>query len=253
MSELLRLLIDVGNSRIKLAACDDGGLLQQASFSYIDETVPQTFVEALGGYTSSTIALVASVAPKKLTKSLVVTLSHKLHSEVILLQSESANFGVTNGYDDPKKLGVDRWLAMIAAFDRVQGPACIIDCGSAVTVDVIDADGRHLGGLVFPGLRRMQSIFDIGFEQVNAESVPKKALSSPLGRDTSSCVTKGCLASVIGGVELGIVQATKQLGHLPRCLITGGDAKLISDSLKESTEIVEDLVLEGIALYSKNM
>ena len=73
---------------------------------------------------------------------------------------------MTSGYRDPERLGVDRWLALIAARERSKQPTVIVDAGSACTIDLLDSEGRHLGGYILPGLTAMGEALVRGTHQI---------------------------------------------------------------------------------------
>lgn len=148
--------------------------------------------------------------------------------------------GVTSGYREPAKLGVDRWLALLAAWHEL-GRACVVaDAGTAVTVDVLDESGTHQGGYIVPGLTLMLNALLSGTSGVRLSAGPVATLAA--GNCTSDAVLRGCTAMTIalierarGGLELPLV-------------LTGGDADLLAPWLAEPTLLRSELVLDGLGL-----
>jgi len=131
--------------------------------------------------------------------------------------------GVVNAYADPSQYGVDRWAALIGSRSLVHDPVCIIDCGTAVTVDLMDAAGRHLGGRIMPGLEMMQQALlqrTAGIHRI-AGKVEDFACN------TADAVSSGTLHMLHAGLIEAITAARRRLGDSMKTLITGGAAQLL--------------------------
>ncbi|MBI5450466.1 MAG: type III pantothenate kinase, partial [Gammaproteobacteria bacterium] len=147
------LLIDAGNSHLKWAWLTRQGMIQDAATAAYDASTTQVLDAAWLDMLPPQRVLVASVVPR-FTTELTRWLAERWGCPVECVQSQAQGFGVTSGYQQPATLGVDRWLAMIAARDYGE-EVCIYDCGTALTIDVL-IQGRHQGGLIFPGSRLLQ-------------------------------------------------------------------------------------------------
>jgi len=146
---------------------------------------------------------------------------------------------VRNSYKDVNRMGIDRWLAMLAAYDRVGGPCVIVDGGTALTVDILAADGSHEGGYILPGLRLMRSslVENTGIE-LSAKTV---ADSAEPGHSTEEAVMNGTLAVLLALIE------KKAMGSI--LLLTGGDAEVLAAMLPEQKRLlVPSLVLDGLTI-----
>lgn len=159
-----------------------------------------------------------------------------------------AHGGVKNSYSDPARMGVDRWLAMLAARSRVSGPCCIVDAGTAITLDGLDAEGMHLGGYIVPGLWMMEHALLEGTGQVRVESESDSTRSTEPGSSTDAAVRNGTLAMAIAFVERGIDHFRRACGSAPRVIIAGGDAALMQANLRVESVVVPGLVLDGLAI-----
>ncbi len=153
--------------------------------------------------------------------------------------------GVRCGYHEPATMGVDRWLAVIAAFHHVGGACVVVDLGSAITLDVVDGDGVHQGGYIVPGLRLMRESLRVGTNDVKVSASAMSAVT--LGRSTTDAVNHGALRMVKSLVE---AVATEMLLSPENIVLTGGDAALLQKVLAGEGEVtcIPDLVLDGLAL-----
>jgi type III pantothenate kinase len=153
--------------------------------------------------------------------------------------------GVTNQYKDVSRLGIDRWLAMVAAHNRCGGPCVIVDSGTALTVDVVNSDGVHDGGYIIPGIelmaRTLETNTSIKLDSNRASPIPE------LGHSTDAAVRGGSLASLLALIEKVVSTAIKESPE-SKLYLSGGDAELIQQHIVNiDAEIVATLVLDGLA------
>ncbi len=147
------------------------------------------------------------------------------------------------GYREPERLGVDRWLALIAAHRLVDGPALVVDAGTAVTFDLLLADGRHLGGLILPGLEMMRSSLLAGTQIPRIESEPT---DDPWATDTGPAVAAGSLQAIAALVDRLYDRLAREAGSPPCLVLTGGDAERLSPAIDRPCQRIPDLVLRGL-------
>ena len=153
--------------------------------------------------------------------------------------------GVTCGYENPALLGVDRWLALVAAWNVVRQPAVVVDVGTAATLDFVTADGCHLGGYIVPGLRMMTTALVRDTARVH---VPDELVPDLLpGRDTAQAVRRGTTAMLKSFIECSVARFSAAGGEAV-VFLTGGDADNIADRLSLPVRVEPDLVLDGLAL-----
>jgi type III pantothenate kinase len=157
--------------------------------------------------------------------------------------------GVSNSYDRPERMGVDRWLAMLATFNQYSGNTCVIDCGTALTFDVLNAAGKHLGGLIMPGARLQQNALHEHTDRV-IFSKQSDAGDLRLGTDTPGCVHNGSKFMLVGAIHEVLRHAEQRLGSDVQCVISGGDAALLLPLLRpvlqETVIEAPDIVLDGL-------
>lgn len=162
--------------------------------------------------------------------------------------------GVTIQYPDPSRLGADRWLAMLAGFKSARGSCAIVDSGTALTIDLLDADGLHLGGYIMPGLEALRTALT---RNTSIRLTPSDAAESAApGNDTGAAVRNGTLFMLCSAVRAALERFERE--HRPdekgpMVILTGGDAALLDASLREEPGpggvlTVPDLVLDGLAL-----
>ena len=154
--------------------------------------------------------------------------------------------GVRHGYRIREHLGVDRWLALLAAKQQI-GSGIVVSCGSAVTVDVLLADGRHLGGYIVPGIGMMHRSLFSGTDAVKVDFAPHLTDLQP-GNDTGEAVNKGVMTMLVGLIDHAIAIYLKNSGDRPRLLITGGDGETVKPFLPDDSIYNPSLVLDGLAL-----
>jgi type III pantothenate kinase len=168
-----------------------------------------------------------------------------------ILQATAAELcaWVSNGYRDYRRLGLDRWLAILGGYE-LAGKACLVlDLGTAITADLVDPDGRHLGGYICPGLPLMRDELRTHTRRIrydNAEAM--RAIGELLpGRSTAEAVERGCLLMLRGFVREQCLAATRLLGEDFEVFLTGGDAGLVLD-VWPNIRHRADLVFVGLAL-----
>jgi len=161
--------------------------------------------------------------------------------------SSESEAGLRNGYDHPTRLGSDRWVAMIGAYQhmRLQGadqPMVVVMVGTAVTVEAVDASGKFLGGLILPGHGIMLRALESGTAGLHVPTGEVK----PFPTNTSDALTSGGTYAIAGAVEC-MVQHVRQHCHAePKCIMTGGAAWKMAPSMTRPFELVDNLIFDGL-------
>jgi type III pantothenate kinase len=155
--------------------------------------------------------------------------------------------GVTNGYDHPNRLGVDRWVALIGARQRVLArgpavPALVVMVGTTVTVDALDAGGRFLGGLILPGFGLMLRALEMGTAGLKAPT--GEAVEFPT--NTSDALMSGGADAIAGAVDRMHRKLERHTGTKPVILMTGGAAVKLASITDLPVEMVETLIFDGL-------
>lgn len=239
-----RLLIDIGNSRVKWAFAQGEHLLAPAQARPLAESEKVFAVwQALPGLSPAQVQMVSVI-----DRPIVVDIEQWVKSQwgvVVERVTTSHNKRISVAYEQPEHLGADRWLAMIGAQSRGLLPACIIDCGSAITIDAVDSNGRHYGGLILPGLAAQKA----GLAQI-APTLPMPdfaKLSPLLGKNSEDAVLSGHLHATATAVEGLVERIRKETGLRLSTVLTGGDATTLSRYFSQTPPVLPDLVLEGLA------
>jgi type III pantothenate kinase len=237
----MNLLVDMGNTRFKWAILQNGGLVTGRAL--VNQQVTRhELVEIWKMLTSPERLAIACVSKAPLLElALAVAVELWPTIEIIPVKSQAHAFGVHNAYQQPEKLGVDRWLALVAVRNHYHKPACIVDCGTAITVDLIDAHGKHQGGLISPGLTLMKKSLAEGTEALQFHET--NYVAGP-ANFTEAAIYSGTLAAAVGLIEHVL---SKQSNAMP-LILTGGDADIIAKQLAIKPIVDPDLVLRGLAI-----
>lgn len=241
----MNLLIDMGNTRLKWA-CFENQQLEIGSPLLNVELKHLQLKQLWQNLATPKRFVYSCVAVHSLLQQvLAVALELWPSVEIIAVHARAFAFGVSNAYLQPEKLGVDRWLALIATQHLYALPACIVDCGTAITVDVINSQGQHQGGVICPGLNLMKNALFQG-----TKNLPLHEGNYPLeiASHTEAAIYSGTLFAVIGLIEQ--VLATQK--DSPVLILTGGDAQLIARQLNSAAIIEEHLVLRGLAVVGED-
>jgi len=242
----MTLLLDMGNTRIKWARLEGGRLAGQGAATHADEDLNHAFERVFDGANPKRV-LASNVAGPLLGKALGELCEKRFGLKPEFLVPAAKACGVTNGYTDPQRLGADRWAAVIGAFHRSGGPACVIDAGTAITVDAVDKQGRHLGGLIAPGPQTTRRALAGATAALRDLGEGELAL---LCKDTRSAVTSGGWYAAAGFVEHIAVLLKQELGVELKFLLTGGDAERLKELLRTPMTLAPDLVLQGLAVLA---
>ncbi len=237
----MTLLFDIGNSRIKWQA--SGHFCESPNaFSYNSEEL----VAQLDRYLQlcdmpDQDVVIVSVASEEINRQIESWITDRWHVRVRFLRSESKWKMLSNGYASATALGADRWYALIGAVSQYSSPLLVCDIGSAVTIDIVDQSGVHLGGYITPGLEMMirslssDTNIDIQYTRLGREvgSIPN---------NTYSAIVEGCLWSIASHID----SINERLELKSTIVLTGGDAEIISPMLNCGAIIDKNLIFHGI-------
>ena len=231
----MNLLLDVGNSRMKWAVGNGETL---SGFGHADHRG-----DAAGAFYSLDWPQVSSVwVASVMTADDNGKLAERIHARFKIApqfaRTEKTKHGLTAAYAEPQRLGVDRWLAMLALWSETKAAFVVVSAGTALTVDAVRENGQHLGGVIAPGLLTMQKA-TLGHTRFETRdlSIP---YTSGLGTDTEGCVRQGALHAATGLIER---LAAKHNGVR---FICGGDAETLRPHLAGEWRIRPHLVLDGL-------
>jgi type III pantothenate kinase len=231
------LLLDIGNSRTKYAVFD-GMNVDFSVDAVIDNHHLKTLVEL------SDKVLLSSVGHQDQVNDIRL-LCDNAGKTLFEAKTEADSFGIQCAYSIPQNLGVDRWLAILAARQLTLLPVAVIDLGTAATCDIV-IDKQHLGGWISPGFELMRSALLENTQKVFGDkAVPDSLL---FGDATAECVNMGCLAS-LQGLVLSAQQRLQSQSDDHLIIVTGGNRQLIQKMSLKKTIFADNLVLKGLSLF----
>jgi len=245
----MRLLVDIGNTRIKWACIEAEVLAESRAFVHEGDCAAAV-ASLLDDVSESPSALIAAnVAGGDFAEALSSGAADRWSLQTQFASTQQTAGRLRNAYADPTRLGVDRWLAMLAVTSAFSDAVCIVDAGTAVTIDLVASDGQHQGGYILPGLDMMRRALtgDTGdLERFTANDPADAVTSVEPGRTTGEAIRHGAVASVCALIDHCARPAS---GDNKRVVVTGGDAGQIVPHLTAGFEHKPDLVLEGLALW----
>jgi type III pantothenate kinase len=195
--------------------------------------------------------LVSNVAGPIVAKTLTRLAKKMFRLKIEFVTATSEFQGLTNGYLDPTLLGADRWLGLIGAWTKARSALCIVDAGTAVKVDSVDANGQHLGGLIVPGIHMMrEALMNKTSDIAKAAQHSTPSLAGVLANNTLGAVSRGAVFALAGMADRAAEVIEQSTGVKPKLFITGGDAGMITGTMRSQGEIVPDLVLQGLAVIA---
>ena len=241
--------MDVGNTRIKWGVLEDGAIRRtghisqarvrdkglQAITTRIPRRVDEVFISNVAGATFAT--------------RLSGVVGMHCECDVRFARTERSGWGITNAYTQPRRLGVDRWVAMIGAFAEVRSACVVVDLGTAMTIDAIDDEGQHLGGQIIAGVSTMANALATAtsdIPQVSPAPGRERADLGMFAHNTAGAVREGAQNAVAGAIDRSI-QTLQANAYRPVVVLTGGDASRILNALCETPMHRPHLVLQGLA------
>lgn len=242
------LLLDIGNSRIKWASVQGDRLSEMRAISHHREDCADLIAEVMRRMEQQPAHVLASnVLPEAIRLSIAARIHAEFGVSVEHVIPKQKAYGIRSGYLRPESLGVDRYVALIAARSMYRSNCIVIDCGTAVTVDALRHDGRHLGGLITPGLQLMEQSL-----------IRRTSLAAPISGDdqalfgttTSQALRSGCLRFLAASIEGVCHQMTGVLGPDVARLLCGGDAPRVAPLMGGRYDNQPDLVLRGLSIIA---
>lgn len=227
----MQIDIDVGNTRYKCRTPSGLSIFDSES----------ALLDFLAGRTGVTRVRIASVKATNLPDQVMAAASIDA-AQVFVARTRSELNGLKIGYSDPCSMGVDRWLAMLAAKEHLSEGVVVVDAGSALTVDVVTELGEHSGGYILPGLQLMRSSLFTNTDKVIFDArLPLVGVG--LGVSTQSCVDNGVLMAAVGLIDRVVADHP---GY--KLVMTGGDCATILPYISHPADCLDELVLDGLVL-----
>ncbi|GAB3379471.1 type III pantothenate kinase [Lysobacter fragariae] len=239
---MTKWLFDLGNTRLKCAPLIDGRPGPAIAVPHGEADVAQALAAVLPERFD--VAYLASVANDSLRVAVLEALVARCR-RVSLARTQPALAGLRIAYAQPHKLGVDRFLAMLAAHVQWREAVLVCGVGTALTIDLVDAAGQHRGGRIAPSPTLMR--------QVLHERAPQLPVAggayADFAADTEDALASGCDGAALALIERSLDAAHARLGVRPRLLLHGGGAPALADRLADATQVASP-VLDGLAIWA---
>ncbi|WOD08774.1 type III pantothenate kinase [Marinomonas sp. GJ51-6] len=232
------LVIDAGNTSVKFTAFNGGKLLWVVADAL--DVLESDFVPDAVYFASVRSKDESIVEVEKVKEAFS-------NCAWLELSSESQACGVTNAYFEPVRLGVDRWLGVIAAHHLYKGDVVIVDAGTAIKVDLVSRDGKHLGGYIVPGLSMMEKALLSNTARIRY-SASEVVAGEGLPNSTARAVTEGCHE-----MALGFLERIYRNYSDSQWVVTGGDGRTLLDLLKIPLDSQPNLVALGAKLVGDEL
>jgi type III pantothenate kinase len=247
------LVVDIGNTRIKWARLD-GERLARGRAAKHSGWGPADYARRLFGSARGVErVVVASVAGARVNKALAGA-ARRAGASVRFVTTPRRAGGVTVGYVEPWRLGVDRFAGAVGAhqlFPTV--PVCVVAVGTAMTIDLVGADGHHRGGVIVPAPALMVATL-----LSRTHGIRRRARGGALGgkgifaRSTRDAIERGARYAAAALIDRGVEEASALFGREPLVVLTGGEAPAVRALLRSNSVGVPDLVLRGLAVLSRD-
>jgi type III pantothenate kinase len=248
------LLVDIGNTRVKWGRLVDGRMGKQHAAPNPGWDAQEYSRRVIGrGWSSGRSRIVvSSVAGDQINRLLTAAAREADAPVPEFVASERSAAGITTEYLDPWRLGVDRFVGAIGAHHLASGhPVCVVNVGTAITIDLVDSHGRHHGGAIVPGPALMVNSL---LTQTNG--IRRRATGGPSGvtslfaRTTRTAIGQGARYAAAAVIDRAIEEARGQLGSKPLVLLTGGGSADIKGLIRNPSVTLPDLVLHGLAVWA---
>lgn len=243
----MKLLLDLGNTRLKWALLDGPEWGFRGAVAW-DDDVAGALVRAWRGVPSPTSVFGASVVDADREAAVARCAMEVFALTPQWLRTPAFACGVRNAYAEPQRLGVDRFLAMVAAHAEGLGACVLAGVGTALTLDAMAADGTHLGGLIAPGPQLMQQALLGATAQVRPQHEGQLVEAAD---NTADAVVSGCWQAAAALVERFVARMAPRLGGAPVLSLGGGDAAQLATLLALPARRADDSVLRGLAVWAR--
>lgn len=250
----MKLILDIGNTRIKWRMAEFEGHV-----AHTLEGWDAQLIKAWQGLGEPFAVFAGSVASEQLNHR-VMECVHKLwpQQSIIWLRSQASCCGVRIQYAEPQRFGIDRFAALVAArAEFADQPLIVLDAGTAITLDALDVNGLHLGGLIMPGLRLLNASLTQGVAQLSKNQLLMQDLQCAPQHETTLAVSAGVRCMAQGGVMHALEHVLEIVGAEAVVVLTGGDYALLESAALQSLELRlhqrHSLVLQGLEHMSHDV
>lgn len=243
------LLIDIGNSSFKWCIAESNRLSAMSQQLYPKDIAVEFFINSWRNIEKPNDIVVSCVAQDIVWQALEKACFELWNIKVQKVNSAKKQHGLISAYENVSSLGSDRWCAMLGGLQQTNSAFIVINAGSALTVDVVNEVGQHLGGYIVPGVNMMKQSLGLYTAQVQVDSTSNAMVDLSLGRSTEDCVESGIHLMVVKYLEAIYEKVALDMNGC-QTFVSGGDANTIADLLSFNCDVVPDLVLRGLAVIA---
>ena len=236
------LQFDLGNSSAKWRLLKGNDIVDRGLHQHGDSVSREALLARLDAPEQ---VWISSVAGPDVEADLVAWLQQQWQVQPWFARTPQRSLDLINSYAQPERMGVDRWLAMLAARHRCVDRLCLVDAGSALTIDLVAANGRHEGGYIIPGPALMERALLLDTDRVRFDENVDYSLRP--GASTAEAVRHGIALAQAGAVSLALQQAADPA---PVLFICGGAGEALMHLLAADGQYLPDLVFEGLELMA---
>jgi len=242
------LLLDAGNTSVKWGGCEAGDIVMSGSFIHSGNNVNDLADISWSELQIPAGVYIANVAGEDMAEQLSGWIERQWGITPVFITTTGQACGVTNAYAVPEHLGVDRWAALIGAHHHGSGALCIVDCGTAITLDMLAADGVHQGGLILPGVEMMKHMLlkNTAVKSTSCTQEPANLFAT----GTEDAINSGALYMAVAAIDRIVADMAAAPGTSLDVVLTGGDASRILTLLACPARHDPELVLKGLAILA---
>jgi type III pantothenate kinase len=246
------LVVDVGNTQTHIGTFRETELVEHWRFATVRRSTSDEIGAALRSllllrdltFDDIDASIVSSTVPQLRPEWTAMARRYLGHDMAVV--GPGVRTGMPIRYDNPREIGPDRLVNSVAGFDKLGGPCVIVDFGTAVTHDVVSADGEYLGGVIFPGV-------EISLEALSdrAAALPKIDLVEPrtlIGKSTVDAIRSGMIFGYAAMVDGIVHRLREQLGVDTKAVATGGLAHIVVPFCDSLDDVDDLLTLNGLRL-----
>lgn len=243
----MQLLIDAGNTRIKWALAEPhNDIGQWYSSGHATHTETEKLKHAWSDQAIQR-AVISNVAGEEVASQLGKILDHceVPNGAIHFFHAQQECAGVRNRYAQPAQLGSDRFASLVGARHRFFGERLlVVTCGTATTIDALEADGTFFGGMILPGLGTMATSLAVNTALLPTVHATDRA--HVFADNTQDAIISGCLSAQVGAI---LYAYSQQSDPVPRCVLSGGAAHYVAPYLPMKFDAVDNLVLLGLDAF----
>ncbi len=261
------LLLDMGNSRCKVMETDPQEFKSLGSWDWFNQDFDEEHWLKHFRLIKNETSLIEKIVVSSVSSDAIQNLIVKWVENVFDIEVEFAcsqdlyanqSRDLVNSYAEPLALGVDRWLAMVGAFERTNKAFAVIDAGTAITLDLVDAEGKHLGGHIVPGANLMQkALFGDTGKIAYGANLDKSPTENGnwLGQNSLQAVELGTLQAAQGYLQSCLERLIEHYG-IEEVYVCGGDGAALLEQIQLPINLswidCSNLVLEGLFYHTRN-